>query len=174
LAVVQRQSDEFRSQLNQATDQLRSSQARITALEAELNQRPSRDDLTSAQRKADELRSQLKQAADQLSSSQVRISGLEGELEENKRAAQLALVNRGDALLSSGDIASARLFYERAAEAGNAKGALRLGESYDPGFLKRAQLQMKPDSAQARFWYGRARELGASEADILLKAIQTD
>jgi phage shock protein A len=174
LASAQRQADELRSELNQATDQIRSLQARITELEAELNQRPSRDDLASAQRQADELRSQLKQATDQLRSSQVRISGLEGELQEHKRVAQLALVNRGDALLGSGDVASARLFYERAAEAGNAEGALRLGETYDPAFFKRARLQGKPDSAQALFWYGRARELGASAADILLKAIQTN
>ncbi|HEX4617209.1 MAG TPA: hypothetical protein VH230_14990, partial [Stellaceae bacterium] len=36
-----------------------------------------------------------------------------------------ALVNRGDAFLSGGDIASARLFYERAADAGDSVAALR-------------------------------------------------
>jgi hypothetical protein len=39
---------------------------------------------------------------------------------------------------SAGDIASARLFYQHAADAGNGSAALRLGASYDPGFLSRA------------------------------------
>jgi len=48
-----------------------------------------------------------------------------------------ALVARGDALLSTGDIVSARLFYERAADRGDGGAALRLGATFDPGFLAR-------------------------------------
>jgi len=85
-----------------------------------------------------------------------------------------ALVSRGDAAFSVGDVASARLFYERAADAGNGDAALRLGESYDPNFLERAKLRaIKGDSKAAVFWYRRAKELGIAEADILLKGIQT-
>jgi hypothetical protein len=43
-----------------------------------------------------------------------------------------ALLSRGDAVLALGDIASAKAFYERAAEAKNGEAALRLGETYDP------------------------------------------
>src|SRR6516225_10169423 len=45
------------------------------------------------------------------------------------------LVTRGGGFLSSGDIASAQLFYERAADAGNGSAVLQLGASCDPGFL---------------------------------------
>jgi hypothetical protein len=173
LNSAQRQSDQLRSQLGQAAEQLKGTQDRNSQLEAELNQRPSRGDLTLAQHQADELRSQLSQTTEQLKASQVRSGQQEAELQEHRRAAQLALLNRGDALFSSGDIASARLFYERAAEAGNADAALRLGETYDPAFLKRVQPREYGNSSRALFWYGRARELGATEADILLKDMQT-
>jgi hypothetical protein len=82
------------------------------------------------------------------------------------------LVERGDRLFGVGDIASARLFYERAADAGDGQAALRLGETYDPAFLERAQLRVQGDRALAVFWYRRARELGASDAEILLKGVQ--
>ena len=77
---------------------------------------------------------------------------------------------RGDELFAVGDVASARLFYEHASDAGNATAALRLGETYDPVFLARARLNgVLGDLALARRWYRRARDLGASEAEILLK-----
>ena len=83
-----------------------------------------------------------------------------------------ALVARGDAALTSGDIASARLFYERAAEAGNAAAALRLGATYDPGFLGRAGVRGTPgDPKQAAFWYGRARDLGDAAAAERLNSL---
>jgi hypothetical protein len=84
------------------------------------------------------------------------------------------LLSRGDAQFALGDLASARLFYERAADGGNGEAALRLGETYDPNFLQRAKLLVvKGDPAAAVFWYRRARELGAAEAEILLKYMQT-
>jgi TPR repeat protein len=84
-----------------------------------------------------------------------------------------SFLQRGDRLFGVGDIASARLFYERAADAGDSQAALRLGETYDPAFLQRAQLRVPGDRVLAVFWYGRARELGADEAEILLKSMQT-
>jgi TPR repeat protein len=72
-----------------------------------------------------------------------------------------------------GDASSARLLYERAADAGNGEAALRLGETYDPNFLGRVQLRtVQGDAAAAVFWYRRARELGVAEAEILLQGIQ--
>jgi len=85
-----------------------------------------------------------------------------------------ALLARGDALFGVGDVSSARLFYERAADAGDGQAALRLGETYDPTFLERAKLRaVQGDAAAAIFWYRRARELGVAEAEILLRGIQT-
>ena len=83
------------------------------------------------------------------------------------------LLERADRLFGTGDVASARLFYERAADGGNSQAALRLGETYDPAFLERAQLRVPGDRGLAVFWYRRARELGADEAEILLKGMQT-
>jgi hypothetical protein len=76
-----------------------------------------------------------------------------------------ALVARGDAFLSAGDIASARLFYERAADAGDSAAALRLGATFDPNFLDRAGVRGNPgDPSQAASWYRRARDLGDAAA----------
>jgi hypothetical protein len=84
------------------------------------------------------------------------------------------LLEHGDRLFGMGDVISARLFYERAAEAGDGPAALRLGETYDPTFLERAKLRaIKGDLKAAAFWYRRAKELGVVEADILLKGLQT-
>jgi cytochrome c553 len=75
------------------------------------------------------------------------------------------LLGHGDADLKRGDVASARLFYERAAVAGDARAALRLGATFDPTFLGRAGLRnVRGDSVEARLWYGRALNLGAAEA----------
>ena len=88
---------------------------------------------------------------------------------------QLAeLLARGDLFLRAGDIASARLFYERAADAGDGQAALRMGATFDPIFLARAGLRnLRGDPAKARLWYHRARELGASETQPHLDNLET-
>ena len=76
-----------------------------------------------------------------------------------------ALVARGDQLLAASDIASARLFYQRAAEAGDGQGALRMGMTFDPAFLADSGLRgVRGDPAQAVSWYRRAIALGNSAA----------
>jgi hypothetical protein len=83
------------------------------------------------------------------------------------------LLARGDKLLSIGDVTSARLFYERAADAGGGLAAIRLGETFDPLFLDRVHLsgvQGDPDAASC--WYHRAHDLGARDAEVLLKALE--
>jgi len=78
-----------------------------------------------------------------------------------------ALVARGDSFLGAGDIASARLFYERAADAGDGLAAFRLGATFDPDFLDRAGMRssIRADPEQAASWYRRARELGMPQED---------
>lgn len=86
-----------------------------------------------------------------------------------------ALLARGDALLGSGDIVSARLYYERAAEGGDAQAALRLGETYDPAFLARAHLNgVRGNATAAARWYRNALALGAVEAETLLTAVSAN
>jgi hypothetical protein len=84
-----------------------------------------------------------------------------------------ALLTRGDAFLSAGDLASARLFYERAADAGDSAAALRLGATFDPNFLGRVGVRGDPgDPAQAESWYRRARDLGDAAAAERLKNLE--
>jgi TPR repeat protein len=86
-----------------------------------------------------------------------------------------ALLARGDALLSTADMTSARLFYQRAADAGAGLAAVRLGETFDPAFLDRAHLRgARGDPGQAVSWYRRARDLGVTDAEVLLKALQNN
>ena len=80
---------------------------------------------------------------------------------------------RGDVLLSTGDVTSSRLYYERAVAAGDAQAAIRLGATYDPVFLSQALLRnVRADRAIALAWYRRARDLGAAEAETLLRSIE--
>jgi hypothetical protein len=84
-----------------------------------------------------------------------------------------ALLSRGDAYLSAGDVASARLFYRRGADAGDGTAALRLGETFDAAFLERAGFGHVPsDFEKAVSWYRQAVELGNAEAAILLKSLR--
>ena len=86
-----------------------------------------------------------------------------------------ALLARGDTLLSVGDVASARLFYERAVDAGGGLAAIRLGATFDPLFLDRVHLRgVRGDPGAALFWYRRARDLGAPDAEVLLKALEAE
>jgi hypothetical protein len=86
-----------------------------------------------------------------------------------------ALINRGDALMASGDLTSARQFYERAADAGDGRAALRMGETYDPTFLTQSRLSANRGNAlSAAQWYLRAVELGETDAAILFKAVVTE
>jgi TPR repeat protein len=80
------------------------------------------------------------------------------------------LLARADTLLHSGDVASARLFYERAANAGDGRAALRIGATFDPSFLNRDVLRgVRGEPAEARLWYQRARDLGEPEAESRLR-----
>jgi hypothetical protein len=84
-----------------------------------------------------------------------------------------ALMGRGDAFLRAGDITSARLYYERAVDAGDGNAALQLGASFDPVVVGLAGLRgITGDPAQALSWYRRARELGVSEAEGRIKSLE--
>jgi len=69
---------------------------------------------------------------------------------------------RGDELLEIGDIAGARLFYERAARTGNVPAMIALARTYEPEVLRqRGVIGLTADPARAQFWYGRAAAAGA-------------
>ncbi len=92
--------------------------------------------------------------------------------EDQKRA--LAFVIRGRAQAQQGNIAAARLFYRRAADADLAEGALALAGTYDPVELAAMGVAgVQPDVAAARQWYEKARALGAREAEERLRRLSS-
>jgi type II secretory pathway predicted ATPase ExeA len=93
---------------------------------------------------------------------------------ERPPAAELAvLVRRGDEFLTAGDIVSARNFFDRAAKSGDAGGALGLGKSYDPLYLRQAGVRgVAGDPAKAANWYRTAATAGNAEAALRLKRLQ--
>ena len=90
--------------------------------------------------------------------------------EDNERAQ--GLIARGDDMLADGDVAGARLYYQRAADLGLARAAVLLAETYDPEELGRWRITgMRPDVKMARRWYEQALQLGAPEADARLRRL---
>jgi hypothetical protein len=83
------------------------------------------------------------------------------------------LLTRGDTLLHAGDVASARLFYERAADAGDREAAMRMGATFDPAFLSRVGLHARGDPAKALSWYRHALDLATSKTDRQSQSPQT-
>jgi hypothetical protein len=81
-------------------------------------------------------------------------------------AAEVArLAARASMLLGQGDIASARIVLERAAETGNAQASFALAETYDPLVLRKwGAYGTLGDAAKARDLYARAQAGGVKEA----------
>jgi hypothetical protein len=83
-----------------------------------------------------------------------------------------SMLKRGETLLIEGDIASARLLLQRAADAQDARAALALAASYDPIEMKRLGVYgAAPDVTKARDWYERARQYGSREAPKRLELL---
>jgi TPR repeat protein len=79
---------------------------------------------------------------------------------------QIALwVKRGEDVLAVGDFVSARVLFQRAAEAGGAQAALMLAATYDPKVVDRFRADgLAADIAKAQLWYEKAKALGSREA----------
>jgi len=82
-----------------------------------------------------------------------------------------ALLKRAKGLLTIGDITSARLLLERAADAQEAEAALMLAGTYDPQVLgSRDMRSVTPDPAAAKLWYQKAAQLGSADAKRRLQS----
>ncbi|WP_428484951.1 AAA family ATPase [Rhodopila sp.] len=77
-----------------------------------------------------------------------------------------ALMKGGARSLDLGDVAGARLFFQHAAEAGDARAATAVAKTYDPAFQAAGT-----DPVQAADWYRKAIELGDPQARDLLKQL---
>jgi hypothetical protein len=90
---------------------------------------------------------------------------------ERERA--FGLLAKGQEQLGRGSVYSARMFFQRAADAGLAEGALAAGGTFDPVELGKLKvIGLTPDVAAARKWYEKARELGAAEAAERLRRLE--
>lgn len=83
------------------------------------------------------------------------------------------LLKRAKGMIAIGDIASARLLLERAANAQEASAALLLAQTYDPAVLGTPDMRsITPDPAMARDWYQKAAQLGSVDARQRLAQMQ--
>jgi TPR repeat protein len=82
------------------------------------------------------------------------------------------LMKQGEQFIAAGDMVTARLAFQRAAEAGDANAALALGRTYDPTVLvKFGVVGISADVAEARSWYRNAEKLGSPEARQRLEVL---
>jgi hypothetical protein len=82
------------------------------------------------------------------------------------------MFKRGEEYMGQGRISTARLLFQRAAEACDMKAAFALGATYDPIMLKKfGATLLDSNIATARTWYEQARRLGLSEASRQLELL---
>jgi hypothetical protein len=75
------------------------------------------------------------------------------------------LVKQGEQFIAAGDVVTARIVFQRAAEAGHAGAAVALGGAYDPiALAKLGVVGLGGDVERARTWYQKAESLGSAEA----------
>jgi TPR repeat protein len=75
------------------------------------------------------------------------------------------LMQRAQGFLATGDLPSARLLLERAAEGLDANAALMLAQTYDPDVLGAQDIRNTvAEPAKARAWYQKAAQLGSADA----------
>jgi TPR repeat protein len=84
----------------------------------------------------------------------------------------MVLLKQGKDFIAYGDIAAARVTLKRAAEANNAEAALALASTYDPFVLRELKVYgFSGDTAMARAWYEKAKELGSAVAPRRLEML---
>jgi hypothetical protein len=133
---------------------------------------PTREEITTAYQSA--LQSRAPTAAAPAAAVPVAAPPVAASPARRLDADELAtLMKRAKGLIAIGDIASARLLLERAADAQEASAALLLAQTYDPVVLGSQDTRsITPDPAAARTWYQKAAQLGSSDATQRLAQMQ--
>lgn len=86
-----------------------------------------------------------------------------------------SLIDRGQRLVSLGDVAAARRFFEVAARRGDGRGSSLLARTYDPLFYAGNGVSgTRPDPAKAVRWYAEAERQGVAGAAERLRALKGD
>jgi hypothetical protein len=74
-------------------------------------------------------------------------------------------MKQGEQFIAAGDVVTARIVFQRAAEAGDANAPMALGATYDPTVLAKLGVAgLGADVEKARTWYQKAESLGSTEA----------
>lgn len=100
--------------------------------------------------------------------STIAPSGAEGTLQRQSRDAAGGLLRRAEQLFAGGEIDTARVLLQEAAELGSGTAALKLARSYDPEQAGPGQASSGADPMLAKTWYERALALGAREAALYI------
>ena len=82
-------------------------------------------------------------------------------------------MRNGDLLLARNDIASARLFYETAANAGSVEAMVAVGKTYDPILLNQLGIKgFRADPVKAAEWYLKAEKTNNPESSQRLEELR--
>jgi hypothetical protein len=109
-------------------------------------------------------------AASPASAAPTETSSTTPALDSEMQASYLA---KARDLLTIGQVSSARLLLQRAAESGNPEAALSLGDTYDPAFLFELGARgLTGDIGKASFWYRKAEELGSPDAKARIEKLK--
>jgi hypothetical protein len=82
------------------------------------------------------------------------------------------LTRQAQQLAATGDLVTARILFQRAAEVGDATAAMALGATYDPNVLAQLGVAgMAANVEKARSWYRKAESQGSAEATRRLHAL---
>ena len=91
--------------------------------------------------------------------------GLPGDAVERGENRQVLACSSDRRTIAAGDVVTARIVFQRAAEAGDANAAMALGATYDPTVLAKLGVAgLGADVEKARTWYQKAESLGSAEA----------
>lgn len=83
-----------------------------------------------------------------------------------------AFLNKGETLLKTGDLVSARQFFIKAHGLGLVDAAYGVGQCYDPAVYAAMNVHgLKPDAAKARGWYEKAAAAGHEKAKAALQIL---
>lgn len=82
------------------------------------------------------------------------------------------LLGKGEALMKTGDLVTARQFFIKAHGLGLAEGAYGAGQTYDPAVYTAMNVRgLEPDAAKAKEWYDKAAAAGYADARKALEKL---
>jgi hypothetical protein len=138
---------------------------------------PSRDEISAAMKSARKIQADIRQPAPAPVVAAPAVVAAPPapapHIEKIDPATLAGMMSRAKELMTIGDITSARLLLQRAAEAQDADAAFMLGQTYDPAILGSQDIRsITPDPAIARHWYQKAAQLGSADAQQRLAQMQ--